>query len=100
MARAQVVLSLSTKPESFGRTVAEALALGTPVVGWDHGGVGEILARLYPAGRVPPGDEEALARVVEAALSEPAPVPDEQPFRLDRMQRETLRLYEGLVNGS
>ncbi|GBL46756.1 glycosyltransferase [Sulfuriferula multivorans] len=45
-----IVLSLSSKPESFGRTVLEALRLGTPVVGYNHGGVGEILAAAYPAG--------------------------------------------------
>lgn len=45
-----VVLSLSTQPESFGRTVLEALSLGVPVVGYDHGGVGEILNSLFPEG--------------------------------------------------
>lgn len=47
-----VVLSLSKKPESFGRTVLEALSIGTPVVGYDYGGVGEVLANFFPIGRV------------------------------------------------
>ncbi|MEZ5579451.1 MAG: glycosyltransferase family 4 protein [Candidatus Competibacteraceae bacterium] len=54
-----LVLSLSAKPESFGRTVLEALSLGRPVVGYAHGGVGEILDRLYPAG---PGSARAMWR--------------------------------------
>jgi glycosyltransferase involved in cell wall biosynthesis len=43
-----LVLSLSAKPESFGRTVLEALSLGVPVIGYDHGGVGEILVGSIP----------------------------------------------------
>jgi glycosyltransferase involved in cell wall biosynthesis len=37
----------------LGRTVLEALAVGRPVVGWDHGGVGELLRQLFPQGAVP-----------------------------------------------
>lgn len=97
MARATIVLSLSRKPESFGRTVVEALALGRPVVGFAHGGVGEILARLYPAGRVPPGDLDALVTATRRLLAAPAPVPDEQPYRRERLESETLALYAELA---
>jgi glycosyltransferase involved in cell wall biosynthesis/uncharacterized Zn-finger protein len=44
-AASDLVLQLSRKPEAFGRTVLEALSVGRPVLGWDHGGVGELLAR-------------------------------------------------------
>ncbi|MDG4552361.1 MAG: glycosyltransferase family 4 protein [Candidatus Contendobacter sp.] len=91
-----LVLSLSAQPESFGRTVLEALSLGTPVVGYAHGGVGEILARLYPAGLTPFGDLDALvARVVDLLTAAP-PVPPEPVFPLRRMLDETLTLYESL----
>ena len=91
-----LVLSLSAQPESFGRTVLEALSLGTPVVGYDHGGVGEILARLYPAGLTPFGDLDALtARVIELLTAAP-PVPPAPVFPLRRMLDETLALYESL----
>ena len=43
LSQCQLVLSLSTQPETFGRTVLEALSLGIPVVAWEQGGVGEIL---------------------------------------------------------
>lgn len=93
-----VVLSLSAKPESFGRTVLEALSLGVPVIGYDHGGVGEILGRIYPAGSVPAGDLDTLtARVVEW-LSAAPPVPPDPGFPLQRMLDETLALYEGLCH--
>jgi glycosyltransferase involved in cell wall biosynthesis len=42
MAVSHLVCALSQQPESFGRTVLEAMALGKPVVGYDCGGVGEI----------------------------------------------------------
>lgn len=96
MAVSNVVLSLSEKPESFGRTTLEALSLGVPAAGWDHGGVGEILERLYPDGRVPPGDLDALARRVAALLERPPPVPAGHPFTLRAMLDRTLALYESL----
>ncbi len=91
-----LVLSLSAQPESFGRTVLEALSLGTPVVGYDHGGVGEILARLYPAGLTPVGDLDALTTRVSELLAVAPPVPPEPVFPLQRMLDETLALYESL----
>ncbi|MFN9977202.1 MAG: DUF927 domain-containing protein, partial [Phycisphaerae bacterium] len=39
---ADVVVSASTDPEAFGRVVAEAQAMGRPVVAPDHGGAPEI----------------------------------------------------------
>jgi glycosyltransferase involved in cell wall biosynthesis len=48
LAISNLVLSLSTQPESFGRTTLEALRLGVPTAGYDHGGVGEILRTIYP----------------------------------------------------
>jgi glycosyltransferase involved in cell wall biosynthesis len=89
-----LVVSLSQRPESFGRTVLEALSLGVPVAGYNHGGVGEILARAYPAGRVPVGDTTALASIVRDLLEAPVPVPREHPFTLERMLDDTLALYE------
>ncbi|HLT43464.1 MAG TPA: glycosyltransferase, partial [Luteimonas sp.] len=43
-----LVLQLSRKPEAFGRTVVEALSSARPVLGWAHGGVGELLRELQP----------------------------------------------------
>lgn len=91
-----LVLQLSNKPESFGRTVIEALSLCRPVLGYDHGGVGELLTELYPAGRVPPGDRERLAeRAAELLRAAPAISPL-QSYRLADMQAATLALYRGL----
>ena len=91
-----LVLSLSAQPESFGRTVLEALSLGTPVVGYAHGGVGEILARIYPAGLTPFGDLDALTVRVSQLLATAPPVSPEPVFPLQSMLDKTLRLYEVL----
>ena len=88
-----LVLSLSAKPESFGRTVLEALSLGTPVVGYDHGGVGEILAELFPEGGVPFGDVEALAERVAGFVEQPPKVAAVERFTLRSMLDTTLALY-------
>ena len=91
-----VVLSLSMKPESFGRTVLEALSLGVPVIGYDHGGVGEILRRLYPAGLTPLGDVEQLTERVQTLLTAAPPVSAESAFPRQRMLDNTLALYAEL----
>jgi len=91
-----LVLSLSAQPESFGRTVLEALSLGTPVLGYARGGVGEILTRLYPAGLIPPGDRAALLERTLSLLRTAPAVPMEPAFPLQRMLDETLALYATL----
>jgi len=92
-----LVLSLSAQPESFGRTVLEALSLGTPVIGYHHGGVGEILCRVYPAGLTPLGDLEHLRKRVTALLDAAPPVSAEPVFPRQRMLDETVALYEALL---
>src|SRR3569623_909096 len=66
MAVSNAVLSLSTEPEAFGRVSLEALSLGRPVLGYAHGGVGEQLAAIFPAGAVALRDRgEVVARLTE-----------------------------------
>lgn len=92
-----LILQLSTKPESFGRTVVEALSLCRPVLGYAHGGVGELLAELYPAGRVPPGDRERLVERAAELLRVAPPIPMLQSYRLRDMQEAMLALYADVV---
>ncbi len=96
-AACDLVLQLSRKPESFGRTVIEALAVGRPVVGWAHGGVGELLAQLQPEGAVMPFDMDTLHRRVRGLLAHP-PVPASTiPYTLQAMQQATLGVYRELM---
>ena len=96
-AMSDVVISASNKPESFGRTVLEALYLGRPVVGYDHGGVGEILRAMYPSGAVPVGDIDAMTTAVAKALDASQPIMVEDRFPLREMLDKTLALYENLA---
>lgn len=98
-AASDLVLQLSRKPESFGRTVLEALSVGRPVLGWAHGGVGELLQALQPRGAVAPFDMAALANAARSLLAHPpAPAATMRAYRLDAMQEATLALYQSLVD--
>jgi len=96
-AASDLVLQLSRKPEAFGRTVIEALSVGRPVLGWAHGGVGELLAELQPAGAVPAFDADALAARARALLDAPPSPPAAMPYTLRAMQEATLALYGSMV---
>jgi glycosyltransferase involved in cell wall biosynthesis len=65
---ADVVVSASTAPEGFGRVIAEAQAMGRPVIATDHGGAREIVERGSTGWLVPPGEPAPLAGALAAAL--------------------------------
>jgi len=100
-AASDLVLQLSRRPEAFGRTVVEALSVGRPVLGWDHGGVGELLRQLQPQGAVMPFDLAALRAAAIALLRAPPPparnVPLAVPYTLHAMQQATLSVYAELA---
>ena len=96
-AASDLVLQLSRKPEAFGRTVIEALSVGTPVLGWAHGGVGEQLAALQPMGGVPLGDEAELVQRALSLLADPPVAPAHIPYTLAAMQQATLDTYARLA---
>jgi glycosyltransferase involved in cell wall biosynthesis len=56
---------LSSSWENFPHTVVEALAVGTPVLAMDAGGVAEIVHDGVNGLLVPPGDTAALAEAVQ-----------------------------------
>ncbi len=98
LAASDVVLSLSTQPETFGRTTLEALALGTSAVGWNRGGVAEILQQCYPMGLVEPENSALLFKKIHQLLAvpvKPLPVTD---FQLKQMTEQTIALYESVIN--
>jgi glycosyltransferase involved in cell wall biosynthesis len=98
MAVSDLVCALSQQPESFGRTVLEALAIGKPVAGYDCGGVGELLATLFPQGKVPLGDAARLLQSVLAIVRQPSPPAEVgEPYTLRAMCQGTLALYQELL---
>ncbi|MDI1252573.1 glycosyltransferase family 4 protein [Thermomonas sp.] len=95
-AASDLVLQLSRKPEAFGRTVIEALAVGRPVLGWAYGGVGELLAQLQPEGAVVAFDMDALRQRARALLAHPPTPAATMPYTLQAMQRATMDVYREL----
>ena len=99
MAASNVVLSLSLDPEAFGRVSLEALTLGVPVAAYDHGGVAEQLAAVFPEGRIPVGNTQAAEAKLAHWYLQPPAVPTTHPFTLERMLRSTLEVYVELADG-
>lgn len=67
---ADVVVSASTSPEGFGRTIVEAQAMGRPVIATAHGGAQETVVEGETGFLVPPGDTAALATVLAQVLNQ------------------------------
>jgi glycosyltransferase involved in cell wall biosynthesis len=104
---ADVVVSASTRPEGFGRVIAEAQAMGRPVIATDHGGAREIVLDGETGWLVPPNDSTALGRAISGALALGA---EERValarrsiahmrahFSVERMTERTLAVYEEIL---
>lgn len=97
LAFSDLVLSLSSQAETFGRTTLEALSLGTPVIGWNRGGVAEILSVLYPQGLIDVDDHTHLIACIEKHIQSKPIVPVVNQFSLDDMCQQTIQLYEKIL---
>ena len=98
MLHSDIVYVLSHKKEAFGRGVIEALSLGKPVLGYSHGGVEEQLSKMFPEGRLIPGDISGVVMLTDRFLKEKIainPIPD--CFTITSMCRNTLAVYEELL---
>lgn len=62
------VLVLPSRQEPFGTVLAEAMAVGTPVVATDVDGLPEVVQDRVSGRLVAPGDPEAIARAVLEVL--------------------------------
>ena len=109
----QVALTISTVPETFGRTSVEAQAMGCPVIVPDLGALPETIVapeqdpRGFTGWLVPPRDVSALADCIRQALQLPAAMRAEigararafvlERFSLGRMQTQTLAVYDELL---
>ena len=103
-AASDVVVSASVRPESFGRVLAEAGAMGLPAVAPDHGGAREILVHGETGWLVAPGHPRALATGIRMALSAAGPALAarartwvEGRFTREKTNAATLSVYGELV---
>jgi glycosyltransferase involved in cell wall biosynthesis len=87
----------SDPPEAFGRTVPEALSLGVPVIAWDHGGVHEILAEMFPDGAVDPDNLPALLQKTRDFLVRAPLVENSDAFSLQNSMQQTMSLYNAAL---
>ena len=97
MSVADLVVNFSNKPESFGRVVLESLSLGTPVVGFNYGGVGEILNELFPQGLIEPGNLDQAVETSIKLLEQPGSI-NQHDFTLKRMCSKTVEMYEEVLS--
>lgn len=93
-----LVLSVNRKPESFGRTVLEALSIGCPVVAFDHGGVSEIMAKLFPEGLVPVNDWQNMRLKIEKYLQSSPTVQPHQSFTNQMQFDQTMDVYQRVLS--
>ena len=96
LASSNIVLSLAKIPEAFGRTTIEALSMGIPVIGYNHGGVAEQLAITFPEGQVPVGDTQAVVNKIILWQQDMPTVNTQHPFTLQLMCEQTLQIYQEL----
>tara|TARA_B100001063_G_C16629384_1_gene484979 strand:+ start:79 stop:798 length:720 start_codon:yes stop_codon:yes gene_type:complete len=94
MALSDIVFSLSREPESFGRTIIESIKLKTPVIGYDHGGVGEQLSMIFPQGLVELNNKENLYKNTIKILRKKPEIKNTNLFELENMLKTTLKIYE------
>lgn len=95
-ALSDVVVSSSKKPESFGRSAAEALAMNVPVVATGHGGMLDIVIPGISGQLFNPEDPAGLAESILACRQMDRSglrqfVADR--FTLERMVEATLAVY-------
>ena len=98
-ALSNVVVSSSKKPESFGRAVAESIAMNTPVIATNHGGVKDIIIENENGFFFEVGDEKELANNIlkskDLKFDGYNYISDN--FSLGNMLDRTLEVYKRLI---
>ena len=97
MSISKIVFSLSSEPEAFGRTTIESLKIGVPVIGYDHGGVGEQLKEVFPQGIIKKNDISAAVSLCKKWIKKTPKVRKTELFNLETMQTNTLKIYKAAL---
>jgi glycosyltransferase involved in cell wall biosynthesis len=100
------VFVIPSLQESFGQTVTESLASGTPVVGFDTGGIPDMVRPGVTGYLAKTGEVAELAGAICRVLDDPQAAEEmgqhcrqiaENEYALDRQARTYRTLYENLV---
>lgn len=103
---ADVVVSSSIKPESFGRTIVEGQAMGKAVIAMAHGSSEETVLNKKTGWLVPPNDPKMLADTLFEALTNRALLSYlgqngrnwvQEQFPIQKMFEKTDKLYQSLI---
>jgi glycosyltransferase involved in cell wall biosynthesis len=99
MQRWHALVSASTSPEAGPLVALEAMSVGVPVIGTDHGGCAWLL-RDGAGILVPPDDSDALARAIETVLDGSADVAAMVTRARERVvaQHDAAVTYPALLN--
>ena len=97
LASSNVVLELTSRPESIGITAIIAIHLGTPVVGWAKGAFADILKATYPQGLVKEETALALCKSIKLHLQNPLRPAMTHEYTIEQMVAETLAVYQSLM---
>jgi len=101
-----IVVHASTRPEPFGRTIAEGMACAKPVVVSSAGGAAEIVEDGVDACCFPPGEAGALANLLSSLVSdesrrrkigEAGRKSAEERFGRARLADGLLSIYSGVI---
>ncbi|WP_236584410.1 MULTISPECIES: glycosyltransferase family 4 protein [unclassified Nitratiruptor] len=95
-ALSDVVVSSSKKPESFGRSIVEAMAMNTPVVASNHGGALDLIKDGYGE-LFEVGDAKDLAQKIEKVEQKDFVEYVKKHFSLTQMVEKTLAVYRELL---
>lgn len=100
MCACDITLTLTRRPASYDRAILEALALGCPVVGYDHGFTGELLEAFLPEGRVAPNSPAAVAdTLAQWRVYRPGTIKEiPYPYRLTDTAESCLKIYRILLS--
>lgn len=102
---ADIVISSSIEPESFGKTVIEAMAMAKPVIATKHGGSLETVVDGVTGIHVTPGSIDDMAGAIEKLLldselclqyGQNARRVAKEKFSIQAMCNETFSLYKKL----
>lgn len=108
MLLADVVISASVKPESFGKTAVEAQAMGTPVIATAHGGSLETVVNQETGWLVSPANDIGMADAIQEAITDQALAQRlgqqgqkrvSELFTSSIMLEKTLGVYQPPVSG-